>query len=108
MFRNERAIRFVVMVTPEDLKGMQLGFHIATFCITCIPFSDSQRRVHKNGGPLRACSGRNKQQQLCKRGVDFGYCQAHAGKRRLSLVESSPFLPGTFFSVIFTFGFDSP
>lgn len=21
MFRNERAIRFVVMVTPEDLKG---------------------------------------------------------------------------------------
>jgi hypothetical protein len=21
MFRNERAVRFVVMVTPEDLKG---------------------------------------------------------------------------------------
>lgn len=23
MFKNERAIRFVVMVTPEDLKGTQ-------------------------------------------------------------------------------------
>lgn len=22
MFRNERAVRFVVMVTPEDLKGI--------------------------------------------------------------------------------------
>lgn len=30
MFRNERAIRFVVMVTPEDLKGM----------IELIPISD--------------------------------------------------------------------
>ena len=24
MFRNERAIRFVVMVTPEDLKGISV------------------------------------------------------------------------------------
>lgn len=24
MFRNERAVRFVVMVTPEDLKGNTL------------------------------------------------------------------------------------
>ncbi len=31
MFRNERAIRFVVMVTPEDLKGnlpFSLEIHI--------------------------------------------------------------------------------
>jgi hypothetical protein len=27
MFRNERAIRFVVMVTPEDLKGTSLFPH---------------------------------------------------------------------------------
>lgn len=26
MFRNERAVRFVVMVTPEDLKG-RIYFH---------------------------------------------------------------------------------
>lgn len=24
MFKNERAVRFVVMVTPEDLKGILL------------------------------------------------------------------------------------
>jgi hypothetical protein len=26
MFRNERAVRFVVMVTPEDLKGIFISF----------------------------------------------------------------------------------
>lgn len=28
MFRNERAVRFVVMVTPEDLKGMSVSVSI--------------------------------------------------------------------------------
>lgn len=33
MFRNERAVRFVVMVTPEDLKGniCFLKFHYLRF-----------------------------------------------------------------------------
>lgn len=28
MFKFERSIRFVVMVTPEDLKGIFLGFFV--------------------------------------------------------------------------------
>lgn len=33
MFRNERAIRFVVMVTPEDLKGTVILINFAPFLI---------------------------------------------------------------------------
>jgi acetyl-CoA carboxylase/biotin carboxylase 1 len=34
MFRNERAVRFVVMVTPEDLKGniLIIDFLICFIC----------------------------------------------------------------------------
>jgi biotin carboxylase len=28
MFRNERAVRFVVMVTPEDLKGTSVSVSV--------------------------------------------------------------------------------
>lgn len=31
MFRNERAIRFVAMVTPEDLKGTTLFDYFGLF-----------------------------------------------------------------------------
>jgi biotin carboxylase len=30
MFRNERAVRFVVMVTPEDLKGTSVSVSVVT------------------------------------------------------------------------------
>jgi hypothetical protein len=33
MFRNERAVRFVVMVTPEDLKGICVSVVILR-CVT--------------------------------------------------------------------------
>lgn len=31
MFRNERAVRFVVMVTPEDLKGIIFHIYLIQF-----------------------------------------------------------------------------
>jgi len=31
MFRNERAVRFVVMVTPEDLKGIIYQYYLIQF-----------------------------------------------------------------------------
>lgn len=31
MFRNERAVRFVVMVTPEDLKGIIYQHNLIQF-----------------------------------------------------------------------------
>ncbi len=34
MFRNERTIRFVVMVTPEDLKANAGNYELGTFFIT--------------------------------------------------------------------------
>lgn len=47
MFKNERAVRFVVMVTPEDLKGDyhfnellpnagKLVLYLNIFCITSL------------------------------------------------------------------------
>lgn len=36
MFRNERAIRFVVMVTPEDLKGKMPCLTIRSFAVVFI------------------------------------------------------------------------
>jgi len=34
MFRNERAVRFVVMVTPEDLKGIIFNIYLIRFMKT--------------------------------------------------------------------------
>lgn len=46
MFRNERAIRFVVMVTPEDLKANAGKFkhhvNISTFYVHLDVFGDSE------------------------------------------------------------------
>ena len=36
MFKNERAIRFVVMVTPEDLKGIILSIFMQFYILICI------------------------------------------------------------------------
>lgn len=84
MFRNERAIRFVVMVTPEDLKANagkvslnichpipHSGRNLFVILILCfivlkvlffmiiLYFYILFYRIHQNGRSLRACARRN-------------------------------------------------